>query len=221
MPHCNRVMKKVVIVDYQLGNLFSVEQACSYLGHDTLISSNPDDLSGADCAIIPGVGAFADAMQNLRNTGMDEAILEFVKAGKPLMGICLGLQLFLTSSEEFGNSAGLNLIPGTVKRFAVETDQNGLLLKVPQIQWNTIRQPAPGRWEKTPLAACKDNDQMYFVHSFYAVPDNEKDVAALTAYGNHEYCSAVSRDNVFATQFHPEKSGLYGLRIYEQWFKNI
>jgi len=211
-------MKKVVIIDYQLGNLFSVKQACEYLGHQAEVSIDPEVLLKADYAIIPGVGAFADAMKNLNESGLAEGIHQYVKSGKPLMGICLGLQLFLTESEEFEQAKGLGLIPGAVRKFKAEKDKEGHMLKVPQIQWNTIKEVTPGAWSGTPLGNCKNDDQMYFVHSYYAQPENKQDVLSLTEYGSYTYCSSVLKDNVFATQFHPEKSSLYGLKIYQDWF---
>jgi imidazole glycerol-phosphate synthase subunit HisH len=211
-------MKNVIIVDYQLGNLFSVKQACEHLGYHASISADPEALLKADYAIIPGVGAFADAMKNLQAFGLVDAIQQYVKTGKPLMGVCLGLQLFLTDSEEFEQAKGLNLIPGSVRKFKPEVDSDSLHLKVPQIQWNTIREPEPGVWSGSPLRNCKNDDQMYFVHSYYAQPENKDHVLSITDYGSYTYCSSVIRDNVFATQFHPEKSSLYGLKIYQDWF---
>lgn len=211
---------KVIIIDYQLGNLFSVQQACEYLGYHPQISSKPEDIADADFAILPGVGAFADAVSNLRQFGLTDAINEFVKKGKPLMGVCLGLQLLLTESEEFGASKGLDLIGGRVKKFPVVTEEQQVF-KVPQIQWNAINEPEPGKWQGTPLEHCSQGDFMYFVHSFYAVPVDAKYVLSTTSYAGLEYCSAVVKDNVFATQFHPEKSGLYGLNIYKSWFSRF
>lgn len=207
----------VVIVDYQLGNLFSVKQACEYLGHEARVSHKPEDIKNADYVILPGVGAFGDAMKNLNEFGLSAAIQDHVKAGKPFMGVCLGLQLLLTESEEFGTTKGLNIIPGKVKKFRpIEID--GYTHKVPQIQWNTISEPASAKWQSSPLRCCKPGDFMYFVHSFYAEPDDKKYVLCTTTYADNEYCSAVLKDNVFATQFHPEKSSLYGLNIYKDWF---
>jgi imidazole glycerol-phosphate synthase subunit HisH len=212
------MQKKVVIIDYQLGNLFSVKQACEHLGFTAVISSLPEDVLNADYAILPGVGAFSDAMHNLNTFGLTEGIQQYVKSGKPLMGVCLGLQLLLNESEEFGTTKGLGIIPGIVKKFQVQ-QVNGYVHKVPQIQWNTIDEAVAGKWDKTPLQCCKPGDFMYFVHSFYAKPADEKYVLSQTKYGNISYCSSVLHNNVFATQFHPEKSGLYGVNIYKEWFK--
>jgi imidazole glycerol-phosphate synthase subunit HisH len=209
---------KVVIIDYQLGNLFSVKQACEYLGYEAEVSSEPEALLKADFAILPGVGAFADAMSNLDKTGLTTAIHEYIQMGKPFMGVCLGLQLLLTESEEFGSTGGLNIIPGVVKKFPVQQIE-GNSFKVPQIQWNTIEEPTPGKWINSPLRSCKNGDYLYFVHSYYAQPSADDYVLSLTTYGDMQYCSSVKKDNVFASQFHPEKSGLYGVDIYKQWFE--
>lgn len=209
--------KKVVIIDYQLGNLFSVKQACDSLGYNAFISNKPEELREAEYAILPGVGAFADAIKNLEQFGLVDEIHSHVKKGKPLMGVCLGLQLLLTRSDEFGETKGLDIIPGTVRKFN-SLSPEGEYFKVPQIQWNIIEQPEDHRWVNTPLQCCKDGDFMYFVHSFYAEPTDEKYVLARTTYAGNIYCSAVIKDNVFATQFHPEKSGVYGVNIYKEWF---
>jgi glutamine amidotransferase len=209
--------KNVVIIDYQLGNLFSVKQACEHLGYHSIVSTNPDELKKADYAILPGVGAFADAMTNLQSFGLVDAIHSYVEEGKPLMGVCLGLQLLLTESEEFGSTKGLNIIPGTVRKFNT-IGADGKLYKVPQIQWNVIEKPDKMKWENTPLQCCKSGDFMYFVHSFYAEPVDEKYVLSQSEYSGLQYCSSVKKNNVFATQFHPEKSGLYGVNIYKEWF---
>lgn len=209
----------VVIIDYQLGNLFSVKQACEYLGYKAIITQEPEKLLKADFAILPGVGAFRDAMQNLQEFGLVQALHEYVQAGKPLMGVCLGLQLLLTDSEEFGSTQGLNIIPGRVKKFNPR-DAGGKVQKVPQIQWNVIDEPVPGKWNHSPMKCCRPGDYMYFVHSYYAQPNDDQYVLARTSYGDQNYCSAVIKDNIFATQFHPEKSGLYGVDIYKEWFNS-
>jgi imidazole glycerol-phosphate synthase subunit HisH len=208
--------KKIAIIDYQLGNLFSVQQACLYLGYDAYITSDPKSIINADYAILPGVGAFADSMINMEKLDLIEPIKDFVASGKPFMGICLGLQLLLTESEEFGNSKGLNLIEGVVKRFS-NKDTEGAVLKVPQIAWNQIYEPRKDAWVDTPLSICKEGDYMYFVHSFYAQPTSSDVILSTTNYGGYDYCSSVIKDNIFACQFHPEKSGQYGVKIYENW----
>jgi glutamine amidotransferase len=210
--------KKVAIIDYGLGNLFSVKQACESLGFSPFISASPRELKGADAAILPGVGAFKAAMNNLTESGMKDGILHFVQEGKPIMGVCLGLQLLFEKSVEFENCDGLGLIEGTVNRFPFNKEDK---IKVPQISWNKIFTQEDKGWQNTPLENISDGTFMYFVHSYYVNPTNEEDVLTKTTYHTFEYCSAIKKDNIFATQFHPEKSGTEGLSIYKSWLENI
>ncbi len=209
-------MKKVIIVDYKLGNLFSVNQALINIGLDVKISFNPADIEQADALVLPGVGAFKDAMQNLTNLDLKEPIKKFIKSGKPFLGICLGLQLLFTESEEFGSSEGLDVISGKVKRFANRTN-SGELQKVPQISWNSISKASKTGWQNTPLMHLDDEEDVYFVHSFYVDPADEKIVLSKTTYGDLTYVSSILKGNIFACQFHPEKSAEEGLKIYRTW----
>lgn len=211
--------KKIAIIDYQLGNLFSVQQACIYLGYDAYVTSDPKAIMAADYAILPGVGAFHDSMVNMKKLDLIEPVKDFVASGKPFMGVCLGLQLLFTQSEEFGSSKGLNLIEGEVKRFSPKNTEGGTL-KVPQIGWNQIYESQPRIWENAPLKTCKNGDYMYFVHSFYVKPVSDAVVLSTTNYGGHDYCSSIQKDNIFACQFHPEKSAETGLTIYKQFFNS-
>lgn len=208
---------KIAIIDYELGNLFSVEQALSTLGINPLITHNPEDLATVDAAILPGVGAFRIAMDNLKQKGLDYAIHEFVKSGKPLMGVCLGLQLLFERSNEFEDSLGLGLVGGQVNKLPHDLAKN---IKVPQIGWNTINQKKVS-WKDTPLKSTSNGDFMYFVHSYYVSPSNTDEILTYTTYHDFDYCSSIIKDNIFATQFHPEKSGKKGLNIYKNWIKNI
>jgi imidazole glycerol-phosphate synthase subunit HisH len=208
-------MSKVVIIDYQLGNLFSVRQALQNIGLDVTVSTDPEELKNADAAVLPGVGAFGDAMNNLKQQGLVEGIHEHIEKGKPFMGVCLGLQLLFAESEEFGSSKGLGLLPGVVKRFSNHNEE-GNTVRVPQIAWNEIYKSGID-WEKTPLKSLDQNEHMYFVHSFYVEPSDHSCVLSLTQYHNKEYTSAVLKDNIFACQFHPEKSAEKGLGIYRNW----
>jgi imidazole glycerol-phosphate synthase subunit HisH len=212
--------KKVAIIDYQLGNLFSVKQACIYLDMDAYITTDKKELLEADYAILPGVGAFGDAMQNLHQLDLVSPIRDFIAAGKPFMGVCLGLQLIFSESEEFGNTKGLNLIKGVIKKFK-PVDTNEHVLKVPQIEWNQIYETGNNKWNQSPLKSCKSGDYMYFVHSYFVEPDSDQYVLSTTEYGGHVYCSSIIKENIFACQFHPEKSGLHGVEIYRDWFGNI
>lgn len=211
--------KRVAIIDYQLGNLFSVKQACLHLDTDAFITTDKNELLNADYAILPGVGAFGDAMDNLRQLDLVGPIKDFIAAGKPFMGVCLGLQLLFTESEEFGSNKGLNLIEGVIKKFA-DHDTSGKILKVPQIEWNQIYEGTANAWQQSPLVSCKNGDYMYFVHSYFVQPQSGKHVLSTTQYGGHTYCSSIINNNIFACQFHPEKSGLHGVAIYKNWFEN-
>jgi glutamine amidotransferase len=206
--------KKVVIIDYQLGNLFSVKQACDTVGIDSKISSEKSDILNADALILPGVGAFIEAMKNLNKLDISNIIKSKVINGTPIFGICLGQQLLFTESEEFGAGNGLNLIPGIIKRFPASIEERKI--KVPHIAWNTIYE-ANQSWDTSALKELSNNDFMYFIHSYYVKPINTSCILALTNYDGIEFCSAINYNNIFATQFHPEKSASKGLSIYKQW----
>lgn len=206
---------KIAIIDYKLSNMFSVKNALDYLGADSVITSDKEIVASCDAAIIPGVGAFADAMKNLNDFGLTSVIKEHIKKEKPFMGVCLGLQLIFTESEEFGMHKGLNLIPGKVTKFSVPQK-----IKIPQIGWNQISNINPNLWRNSPLKETANKEFMYFVHSFYVTPENEDVILSKTDYEGIIYCSAVIYKNIFATQFHPEKSGKPGIKIYENWLKS-
>ncbi len=206
--------KNVVIIDYQLGNLFSVKQACDKIGIDANISSNSQDILNADALILPGVGAFIEAMTNLKKFNLDTAIIEKVRYGTPIFGICLGQQLLFSESEEFGAGKGLNLISGTIRKFPnIFQDRN---IKIPHIAWNTIYESSQN-WSKTALKELSNNDFMYFIHSYYVKPNDENCILTKTNYDGIEFCSSIIKDNIFATQFHPEKSSEKGISIYKNW----
>lgn len=208
---------RVSIVDYGMCNMFSVQRACLHAGLTARLTAAKDEILGADALILPGVGAFGSAMQSLEHLDLVGPIKDFVASGRPFMGICLGMQLLLTRSEEFGEHKGLDLIPGRVRRFP---DRD----KVPQVGWNRIYRPAglPSRaWANSPLCDIPENSHMYFVHSFYAAPDDPGAILSLTEYAGQKYCSSILAGNVFACQFHPEKSALDGLKIYGSWAAGI
>lgn len=210
----NNNFKKVVIIDYQLGNLFSVKQACDTIGINAIISSNREDVLNADALILPGVGAFIEAMNNLKKFGLDTAIQNRVYEGIPIFGICLGQQLLFTESEEFGAGKGLDLIKGTIKRFPETFDKRKV--KVPHIAWNTIFK-LNQEWDNTALKSLNNNDFMYFIHSYYVKPTDEACILTLTDYDGVVFCSSILKNNIFATQFHPEKSADKGISIYKNW----
>jgi glutamine amidotransferase len=216
-------LKRVGIIDYQMGNLYSVRHACSFVGLEPEIFSDFRKIDTYDALILPGVGAFGEAMNNLKTLELETPILNFIASGKPFMGICLGMQLLFTASEEFGTHTGLNVIPGKVVRFP-NVNVRGDLLKVPQIGWNQILSPAENSskgWEQTPLEGIAVGEFMYFVHSYYAIPDHPETILTTTTYGGTIYCSSIKHNNVVATQFHPEKSAHKGLKIYQNWANSI
>lgn len=195
----------ITIIDYGMGNLFSLSSSLKALGQDVIISGKPEDLQRADKLFLPGVGAFRDAQERLFSTGLAEVIREEAAAGKPLMGICLGMQLLFDKSYEYGEYEGLGLIPGNVVPMEGVVDPS---LKIPQIGWNALHftdhtHPA--------FSATKEGEFVYFVHSYYAT-DCDPYVVATTEYSK-ELTAAVARDNVVGCQFHPEKSGEVGLRL--------
>lgn len=209
--------KKILIIDYKLGNLFSVNQALTNIGLNVSITSNAMEIETADAIVLPGVGAFSDAMKNLKELNLINSIKKFVDTGKPFLGICLGLQLLFTESEEFGLSKGLGLVKGQVKRFN-NVNKDGETRKVPQIAWNQIHKIKGNSWENTPLDDTKEGEFMYFVHSFYVEPEEPIGLSQ-TNYDGQVYVSSIKKNNLFACQFHPEKSAKEGLRIYNSWAK--
>jgi glutamine amidotransferase len=211
--------KDIIVIDYKLGNLFSVKHACIHVGLNPIVTSDKEIIKNAKAVILPGVGAFSDAMDNLGKLDLVSPIKDLVDKNIPLMGICLGLQLLFEESEEFGKSKGLGLIKGVVKKFP--NDLNGRKIRVPNIGWNTVYHNNTEKWTCSPLSGISQNSYMYFVHSFYVDPENKEDILSLTKYEEIEYCSSVSRGNIFATQYHPEKSSVLGLEIYKNWTKFI
>lgn len=209
--------KKIVIIDYKLGNLFSVNQALTNIGLNVQISSDVNEIESADALVLPGVGAFGDAMDNLHALSLTESIKKSIDSRKPFLGVCLGLQLLFDESEEFGYTKGLGIIKGNVKRF-FNTNKNGEIRKVPQIGWNQIKKVNGGGWENTPLQDTKEGEFMYFVHSFFVEPTEPVGLSH-TNYDGKLYISSIQKDNLFACQFHPEKSAQEGLRIYNNWAK--
>ena len=206
---------KVSIIDYNIGNLFSVLKACEQVGIDPKITSDKDEILQSDAIILPGVGAFSNAMNNLHNLDLVKPIIDFASSGKPLMGICLGMQLLLSESEELGETKGLGIIDGICKKFPLYSKNE--ILKVPQINWNKIYAKENNFKENTPLEDIKNGEYMYFVHSFYADFVKDEQILSQTIYGDTKYSSSICKENIFGFQFHPEKSGIEGLRIYEKF----
>ena len=221
-PRASSTPPNVVIVDYRLGNLFSVKNACSRFGINARISYSKDHLWAADLAILPGVGAFGNAMRALHELDLVVPLKDFASSGKPLVGICLGMQLLMTESHEFGRHDGLDIISGSVERLPTE-NEGGRQLKIPHIGWEAIRPPVTsdsGRcWDDSPLRGLRDGTFMYFVHSYVVKPADSNLTLALSQYGSQEFCSSLGTGNIFATQFHPERSGSDGLTIYRNIVK--
>ena len=206
-------MKKIAIVDFEGGNLFSVIQACKTIGLNPFITNNYHEILKSDGLILPGVGSFPHAMKVLNKKDLVIPIKDFISSKKPFMGICLGFQLLFSESDEFENPKGLDIIQGSVKKF----NFNDKKIKVPQIGWNKIYNKKD--WDNSSLRHVKQNEYMYFVHSYFVLPNDEKDILSFTNYEKFEYCSSIKKNNIFATQFHPEKSGIEGLKIYKEWSK--
>ncbi len=195
----------VAIIDYGVGNLFSLKSSFAAIGEEAIVTDDPEKLKAADRLILPGVGAFGDAAAKLRESGLDKILLEEVQKGKPLMGICLGMQMLLDVSFEYGEHKGLGLIPGEIRPIADVIPKE---LPIPQIGWNALRL----KGEKHPIFKyVNDGDCVYFVHSYYGAKCEES-VIADTEYGAY-LTAAVAKDNVCGCQFHPEKSGKVGLSI--------
>ena len=208
--------RTVAVVDYGMGNLRSVSQAVMHVaaGSDieVIVTSRPEEVHAAERVVLPGQGAMRDCMRELRDSGLQQAVLE-AAASKPLMGVCVGMQMLLTHSEE-QDTPGLDLVPGRVRRFQLEgrLQPDGSRYKVPQMGWNRVRQARPHPvWAGVP-----DDAWFYFVHSYYADPDDADHTAGQTDYGAAFTC-ALARDNIFATQFHPEKSAAHGLALYRNF----
>lgn len=200
---------KIVIVDYGAGNLRSVARAVAHVGATPDVTQDPGDVALADALIVPGVGAAADTMRNLREHGMVEPVREYIASGRPFFGVCMGQQALLTLSEEGGEHPCLDVIHGRVKKLPPGQ-------KVPHMGWNTVRQ----RRAHPIFEGIPDDSYFYFLHSYYPDPDDEDVVIGETEYGV-TFASVLARDNVVATQFHPEKSGEMGLRMYANFLAQV
>lgn len=197
-------MGYIAIIDYGAGNLMSVHNSLHFLGYESKIADTPDKIKQSQGVILPGVGAFPDAMEALQNSGLLQTVLEAAKE-KPFLGVCLGMQLLFETSEEVRSCKGLGLLPGSIQRIQTA-------YKLPQIGWNTLEILRPNAM----TAGLKNGDYVYFVHSYMAVPTDEKDLSCVTDYGVR-VPAMVARDNIFGCQFHPEKSGRVGLKMLENF----
>jgi glutamine amidotransferase len=200
----------ITIVDYGMGNLRSVHKAVERVGYDAQVTADPEEVLNASKIILPGVGAFRDCMRNLEEFRLLEPVVKSIETGKPFLGICLGLQLLFEESDEFGLHKGMGILPGRVTRFPedIQDPETNQPYPIPHMGWNTIKIK-----KEIPLfAGIENNSFFYFVHSYYALPQDPTDIAATTPYGI-EFACAVQRDNIYAVQFHPEKSQEVGLRL--------
>jgi len=220
---------KALIIDYGMGNLLNIERAIKYLGGEAEVSSSASMIASAERLILPGVGAFGKAMVELNERGICDAIYDFIRKERPLLGICLGMQLLMTESAEFGPNKGLDIVSGKVVQLKGRTIDEKRL-KVPHIGWNTIEFPEEpdnaafkGSFNRdnTILKGISSGSYFYFVHSYICQPDNQEYVLAESTYGADRFCSIISnKSNINGCQFHPEKSGRAGLQIYKNFLFN-
>ena len=220
----------IAIIDYGMGNLRSVQKGFEKVGYEAVVTNNPQEILFADGVVLPGVGAFKDCMRNLENGRLIDTVYKVIENGKPFLGICLGLQLLFTESEEFGIHKGLDIVKGRVVKFSFNTPNSELRtpnLKIPHMGWNNIKKRGQGVKGTRDLPQTlepsnpffkdiPDNSYFYFVHSYYVIPEDDDVIASTTDYGV-EFVSSIWRDNIFAVQFHPEKSQELGLRMLKNF----
>ena len=197
----------ISILDYSVNNLRSVQKAFEHLGHPTRVVSHPDEIAGADRLVLPGVGAFGEAMRNLRARDLIEPVVEHAQSGRPLLGVCLGMQLLFDWSDELGLSVGLGVLAGRVEKFASAPD-----LKVPHMGWSALAFPRPSNLYR----GLEQGEMTYFVHSYHVVPEDPSVIAATACHGT-QFVAGVERGSVMGAQFHPEKSSAVGLRILDNF----
>jgi len=208
--------KKISIVDYDIGNLRSVSEAFKFLGCNVKIVNSKEEIEDSDYLVVPGVGAFGDGINNLKKAGLVDPIKKHAEKGKPILGICLGAQILMTQSEEFGIHQGLDLIPGEIKKFKSPEEVKELRYRVPHIGWNSIKISS-----KTDdvFKQIRENTSFYFDHSYFLKPEKSEHFFAKTEYGNQQFASIIRNDKIIGCQFHPEKSGRFGLKILEEFCK--
>lgn len=206
---------KIVIIDYGLGNVRSIYSAFKSQGIEPVLSNDSEVIFNADGIVLPGVGAYAHAMKNLKKLNLVKILKNYAKTEKPILGICLGMQLLMEESEEFGITKGLGLIKGRVVKMPIS---NTFQTKLPNINWLAIK-PNVLKWEKTILKNISLNSEMYFIHSYVAKLDNEDEVLSVTDFHNVIFCSALKKGNIYGCQFHPEKSSQLGLKIIKNFIK--
>lgn len=206
----------VTVVDYDIGNLYSVQRAFETVGGHVTLTSDPNRIAQSERVVLPGVGAFADCMKGLRERGLADVVRDYARSGKPLLGICVGMQMLVSASEEFGTHEGLGIIPGRV-RAVPNQDIQQRPHNIPHIGWSALHGPQDRTWAGTPLEGTAAGSFVYLVHSYAVEPEFESDRLADCVYGGHRICAAIGRGRVFGTQFHPEKSGPAGLAMLSRF----
>jgi glutamine amidotransferase len=221
MTELNSPMPKVAIIDYGMGNLFSVKHACEHEGMRAIITSDSRKITSADAVILPGVGAFGDAIKALKKLDLVGILKDIGESTKPLIGICLGMQLLMSESFEFGHHSGLGIIPGSVIKFSNSVENE--ILKVPLVGWKRVYKNKDSKtsWDESLLHGLPDGIFMYFIHSYYVQPLDQRLSVGITSYAGVEFCSAINYQNIFACQFHPERSGSQGLKIYRNLSRKL
>ncbi|MDO8564461.1 MAG: imidazole glycerol phosphate synthase subunit HisH [bacterium] len=206
----------IVIIDYGVGNLQSLQKAFAHFGVEALITERAEEIKKADGVVLPGVGSFEAGMRGLKARGLIETVQAVAEENRPMLGICLGAQLMLSKGHEFGIHEGLSVIEGEVVKFEAEQVKE----KIPEVGWNKVYPPEGVSWEKSIFAGL-ESPEMYFTHSYIFVPKEFEHVFGNTSYGGVEFCSVIRKGNIYGTQFHPEKSGKAGLALIENFIKLV
>lgn len=209
-------MTIIAIIDYEVGNIRSIFSAFEKVGATPKLTRDRQEILNTDGVVLPGVGAYSHGMEKLKEHGLDLVIKDFAATGRPVLGICLGMQLLLSESDEFGLTKGIGLIPGSVRQLKL---LNPKVQKLPHVSWNELQKPNNVSWDGTIFEEVNPEENMYFVHSFAAVPENESHVLSLTNYSDSQFCSSVKNGNVYGCQFHPEKSAVEGLKIVSNFIR--
>ena len=209
---------KISIIDYRMSNMFSIKNALDMLGYECEVTSDREKILSSDGAILPGVGSFPEAMNHIKELKLGTTIKDFISSGKPFVGICLGFQLLFEESEELVTTSGLGIMKGRVENFA----KYGLSLRVPHVGWNSVKKTKLNKHNTSTEQNdyIDDEEYLYFVHSCFVNPDEKGSIYTTTEYSGIQFCSSILKDNIFACQFHPEKSGGIGINILNQVFNN-